>query len=485
MRNLLYQKGFNMAIIRMIIAGNLLKSLVVLCFSVLLGGVVCSAPGYCKSLAESKPNVIMLLLDTVRADHLGIHGYKFDTSKNLDALAADSIVYDNCISSAPWTAPSMGTILTSRHPHEHHCGERIKGEPWRGNPETMGKIRDNLPTIATILDSHGFESHVVLANPVLKEFGLFDSFMSIDDAPGKDSLVNCRRADSVTDSAIDWLANQQNDTPFLLVVHYIDPHAPYDPVVPPDNKTIEHYSKSFGVSLKRAKAIAYYDYEIRFMDAQIGRLLAFLKGKRAYDESLIVTVADHGEEFWDHFVNEEKIFGPTVVCGNQHGETLFQELLHVPLFIKFPHNEGAGQRISRLVGSIDVMPTVLEYLSLTQPKEVRGVVLPRQNEEASGKRMVFSEYLANLQEQKSVTWQSGPTLFKLILGMESKKKRWFNLVMDPAELSPKTEVPMDEENRQISEALARFVTPPNGNASKRKVISDKAIKSLKTLGYMK
>lgn len=460
---------------------------VVLLFSLVVSDlVICVIPGHCLTTDATKPNIILLMLDTVRADHLGTYGYKKQTSQSLDGLAADSVIYENCISSAPWTAPSMGTILTSRHPNEHHCGERITGEAWKGNPKTMGKIRDDLPTMAGLLNKAGFQTHVVLANPVLTEFGIFDSFQSCDSQPGNDSLHNCRRAGSVTDAAIQWLDEKKSDAPFFLMVHYIDPHAPYDPPLPPDMETLDNYANSLAVSKERAKAIAYYDYEIRHMDEQIGRFLGFLKKKSLYDNTMIITVSDHGDDLWDHFVNEEKYLAPTIVCGNQHGETLFQELIHVPLFVKFPQKEGAGGRVSSLVGSIDILPTVLRYFDLAPLQESRGVILPQQDDaKRDGGRMVFSEYLANLQELKSVTFQSGQNYSKLIVGAKTKKKRWFDLLKDSAELLPETEVPITAEREKIDDALGKFVKMSEGEGGNRKIISDKAIKSLKTLGYMK
>lgn len=434
-----------------------------------------------RTAGDPPPNVLLIVLDTVRADHLGLYGYSRSTSPHLDALGAKSEVYERAISSSPWTLPSLGSILTSTHPHEHHCGARTQGEDWNGkNISAMGKLATSIPSLPELLNHRGYFCHIILANPIISSFGVTRGFQTSDVRVGGDSLPNCRRARAVTDAAIEWLDGAAEKTPFFALVHYIDPHAPYDPVQRPSEATVADYARQTGMSLPRARAIAFYDAEIREVDTQIGRLLEYLKGQGLYEDMVIIVTADHGEELWDHS-EEELRRGPTVVCSKQHGHSVFQELLHVPLIIKSPGGHAAGLREKTLVGTIDIMPTVLSLAGTVAPATIRGVPLGRAHgHEINDARVVLAEHLAFFAERKALLRND----FKLVRNAQTTEEAFFDLRRDPGERTP-LEVNPNQEIRQLMRDLlqeAMYMEQLPGDQPE--TIDDETTQQLKALGYI-
>ena len=277
------------------------RHLAVICTWILLAfstALVACPPGE-QATPQRKPNIILIVLDTVRADHLGSYGYSWDTSPNLDALARDGVVFERTISPSPWTIPAIGSILTSTYPSEHHAGERpseaVTDVKNNVNWSALGKMDPTLPTIASLLDEHGWTTHAILASPWIRGFGLFpETYDQVDDAPG-DDFAGLSRAAKITDAAVQVIETAR-DGPVFLVVHYIDPHAPYDPTSAVLDDDVQQYSQREMLSPSRSRAIANYDQEIRDMDNEIGRLLDSLRTKHHYADSLIIVIADHGEE---------------------------------------------------------------------------------------------------------------------------------------------------------------------------------------------
>ena len=295
------------------------------------------------SLASfAKPvNIILITLDTTRADRMGFLGSKRGLTPNLDSLAQQSAVFARAYSQVPLTTPSHATMLTGTYPQFNHVSDL-------GSP--LGK---DLPYLPDILRQHGYRTAAFVGSQVLDPKSAaapgFDRGFEIYDAPfhirgqGEDRYDTVeRKGMKVVDSALTWL-NQHPQGPFFLWLHFYDPHDPYDPPPP----------------FRAQYAASPYDGEIAYVDSAIGKLLAALRSHGLYDQSLIVVVADHGEGFGEH-------------GERSHGLFLYDETLHVPLLIKLPGTSSVPPRIESRVGLVDIAPTLLQEVGIVAPAAMQG-----------------------------------------------------------------------------------------------------------------
>jgi len=312
---------------------------------------------------EQAPLAIIYLVDTLRADHTGVYGYPRKTTPELDAFAKDAVVFERAIAHASWTKPSVASILTSRLPAQHRAVQ----------------LRDALdpsnPTVARRLAERGFSTGAAMANSVIYDAESafdpgFESFAGLH--TGDDRRSKLVGADVVVDAALEFLRARRG-LPTFLYVHTMDPHVPYAPPAPFDRMfeplpTPEHPAQDprtdYKEPLDRERMIGQYDGDIAFGDREFGRFLRALKASDQYQDALIVFVADHGEEFHDHGLW-------------LHGRSLYDELIHVPLVVKFPGNAWAGRRVAEQVQGLDVVPTVLEALRQPLASDLGGVPLQR------------------------------------------------------------------------------------------------------------
>ena len=298
------------------------------------------------SLASfAKPvNIILITLDTTRADRMGFLGSKRGLTPNLDFLAGQAAVFARAYSQVPLTTPSHATILTGTYPQFNHVSDL-------GSP-----LAKDLPYLPDILRQHGYRTAAFVGSQVLdpksaaapgfdRGFETYDAPFHIR-GPGEDRYHSVeRRGMTVVDSALGWL-NQHPQGPFFLWLHFYDPHDPYDP--PPPFKA--QYSASP------------YDGEIAYVDSAIGKLLTTLRSRGLYDQTLIVVVADHGEAFGEH--------------GEwSHGLFLYDETIHVPLVIKLPATGSIHSLIEARVGLIDIAPTLLQKVGIVAPAAMQGTSL--------------------------------------------------------------------------------------------------------------
>lgn len=306
------------------------------CLALLLVLAGCAPP-------EPKPNVLLITLDTTRADRLGCYGYDKDTTPRLDALAARGLLFESAISQAAVTPVSHASILTGLNPYSH--GLRVLHGAYEN------RLADRHVTLAEILREEGWETAAfVSAFPVTEAFGLHQGYDTFDAdflVEGTDALrgergevntgQNQRRGDETTDLALEWL--EAREAPFHLWLHYFDPHD--DKVIPPD----EVMAKYGGLPREtRARLLRLYDIEVEFMDAQVGRVLEALDRRGELENTLIVVVSDHGEGLGDH-------------DWWTHG-VLYQEQVRVPLILAGP-GIPAGRRSDALVSTTDIVPTLL------------------------------------------------------------------------------------------------------------------------------
>jgi len=278
--------------------------------------------------------IILISVDTLRADHLPIYGYKDVATPVVDSLAADGLTFDQAWAHSPQTLPSHASIFTGLLPFEH------------GVRDNMGfQLKPGTPTLASRLRDRGFASGGFVSAYVLRnETGVGQGFAVYDDklpsASPEVAIGDVQRdgADTVT-AALSWLGAQTSSR-FFLFLHLYEPHTPY---TPPD----------------RFKRFKPYDGEIAYSDELIGRLLGALKARRLYDNALIVFLSDHGEGLGDHGEME-------------HGLFLYRETIRVPLVIKLPGNLRAGRRIMAPVQHIDLVPTILDLVRAPRDTNTRG-----------------------------------------------------------------------------------------------------------------
>ena len=329
------------------------------------------------TVSRKAPLAIVYLVDTLRADHTGVYGYERQTTPELDAFARDAVVFETAVVHASWTKPSVASILTSHLPGQHRAVQ----------------LRDPLDpsqvTIAQRLDAQGFATGAAIANSVIygaesafdRGFDLFAGLHGDDDTRSK--LVG---ADVVVDQALAFLRSRRG-LPTFLYVHTMDPHVPYAPPAPFDRMFEPHASEAhpardprtdYKEPLDRERMIAQYDGDIAFGDREFGRFVRELKTFGLYDDALVVFLADHGEEFQDHGLW-------------LHGRSLFDELIRVPLVVKFPGNRSAGTRVARQVQGIDVAPTVLEAMKLALSPDLAGRPLQRALERDEAPRPALAE----------------------------------------------------------------------------------------------
>jgi arylsulfatase A-like enzyme len=384
------------------------------------------------------PNVIVIVVDTLRGDHIGFHGYFRPTSPSIDRFAEDSIVFPNAQCQAPWTTASVGSLLTSRYPEE--LGLRDSIHPARTD--------DRFLFLAEIFKDNGYRTHAVVSHTYIgTPLGFAQGFDTFDEenAQGHAHISS----PSLTEKAIVFLDSNEEE-PFFLFLHYFDPHFAYVlhssfdyypdykgpiPSGMPYRDLVRFIPEMSEEDIDYVRAL--YDSEIRFTDEHIGELLNALKAHGLYDDSLIVFTADHGEAFLDR---EDKKIG--------HERTLYQELIRVPLMIK-PAGNSPRIVVDQHVGLVDLVPTLLAHIGLSAPKNYRldGRVLPLSDAEALSKmepQPVFSETKARGRWMQSVTWDH----WKLIYNRKFDIPMLFNLAEDPGETSA-----VNEEHPEIFENL--------------------------------
>jgi len=309
-----------------------------------LGGNQPDTPKPDAPQAPSYPNIILITIDTTRADRMGFLGSRRGLTPHLDEVARQSAVFTRAYSQAPFTPTSHATVLTGTYPQYHQVL----------NWGTL--LRKDIPYMPDILKAHGYTTAAFVGSIALdpgwavpgfeRGFDTYDSHYSREGySPKTRYQTTERRGGEVVARALAWLSQHQQG-PFFLWVHLFDPHEPYDPPEP----------------YKTRYAKAPYDGEIAYVDSALGKFFSQLKASGLYDGALIAMTADHGESLGAH-------------GEDQHGIFVYDETIHVPLFIKLPHGQAAGKRVEDTVELADIMPTLLETAGIEVPKEVQGTSL--------------------------------------------------------------------------------------------------------------
>ncbi len=303
-----------------------------------------------------RPNVVVYLIDALRADHLGCYGYDRPVSPHIDRFAERAILFERAQAQTSWTRASVASVFTGLMPQVHSANDDDDA------------LSASVMTIAEYLQAAGFQTGGFSSNG--------NAGPNVGFAQGFDIFRNLGpvRSEEINEEASSWLDALDDKRPFFLWVHTVDPHAPYSP--PEDLRrrfapavtgrnlgSIAHIeSLTQHPDRLSAKLIAdmvsLYDAEIAANDRSFGALLSDLHDLGLFDDTLIIVVSDHGEEFYDH-------------GGWTHGKTLYSEQLDIPLIVKLP-GTSAGQRISQVVQHVDILPTILEFVGLEEPGGIQG-----------------------------------------------------------------------------------------------------------------
>ena len=414
----------------------------------------------CCAAAPAVPtNVLLLSVDTLRADHLGCYSYDRPTSPTLDALAAQSLLFEDAVCEIPLTNPSMGSMLSSRYP-------RMNGTTRNGLP-----MPAEVPLVQEVFQQNGYHTLCVTSNWTLKRklSGLDRGFDVYDDNFHKKRwgfIKPERPGEEVTELAIQALTSRPQDKPFFAWVHYSDPHAPY-------KLHADHQPAGKG-GLRRSKAEkvkARYDSEIAFTDAQIARLLQALP-----ENTAILFVGDHGESLYDHGY-----------LG--HGRRIHQPGLHIPLFVRAESVSAA--RSAFPARGLDVGPTLLGLAGLPRPEGMLGLDLLHDTTLPTHRARVVETYggaVPNVPGARAVMGDAGPMLQGVIadrwkLVVEGRQTELYHLEVDKEELNDlsASEPERVKALREILDAWNNSIT--RGEASAQ-TLTQEDIQALESLGYV-
>ncbi len=414
---------------------------------------VSRAPAVTASGAASGYNVLLITLDTTRADRLGCYGASGDPTPRLDALAKRGVRFEHAITVAPITLPSHSTILTGLYPPNH--GVRDNGE---------FPLDPSHATLAELLGAQGYDTAAFVSAFVLDgRFGLRQGFDHYDDRVGPPAglaqSVEDRSASEVTDAAVSWLAGRGGpDRPFFAWVHYFDPHIPY--------AAPEPFRSRF--------AREPYTAEIAYMDSEVDRLMRAVEDQGLSDRTLVVVVADHGESLGEHGESTHAMF-------------VYESTMRVPLIVSNPGLFGGGPRVdASLVSVVDIFPTVLELVGAPEIPEHDGRSLF--DPTPAPQRQVYIETLAPyLDHGWSGLFGLRDGEHKLIL---APRPEFYDLVGDPQEATnlyddppPSARRALKKMESDLGEMLAAW---PDAEtvAAGAQPLDRQAMEKLESLGYV-
>ena len=432
------------------------------------------------SIHQSPNGIILISLDTLRADHLGCYGYQRDTSPSIDAFAKKNIVFENAVVQSPWTLPSHVSIMTSLYPISHGV--------YRDSP----MLAEGNVTLAELLQEAGYQTAAFTDGGWMgKEFGLQQGFDLFDDQGGGFTKI--------IPKVKGWL-KKNGSKPFFLFIHSYDIHSPYNPPLPynsffhkfsytghlvPSNNNLllANRNKLVISDADLQHFIALYDGGIRYTDEKINDFLSYLRDSNLKDQSLIIITSDHGEEFKEH----EKFL---------HGQLYFKPNLHVPLIMHIPDYPKKAIRIKELVRSIDLLPTILDSASLPSNPNAQGRSLFPLIKRQQSFFNRFLWHLKHLFEPDSNTSlaevkYSNVHYWSLITNdgyqgisaLDSDSIQLYNLTVDPLANNDISELHDDISEKLLNQLKMFYETKPN-NTPLLIDLDEQIRAQLKELGYV-
>lgn len=403
-------------------------------------------------------SIILITLDTTRADRMGFLGSERGLTPNLDVLAKQSVVFAKAYAQVPLTTPSHAALLTGTYPQYSHLEDL--GAP----------LRPEVPYLPDLLHKHGYHTAAFMGAYILDPAGAapgFERGFDVYDAnfhqrkPGEDRYKSVeRRAEEVANRALGWLSRHQQ-RPFFIWLHFYDAHDPYDPPEP----------------FKAHYASAPYDGEIAYTDSIVGSLVEVLRKHGLYQNSVIAIAADHGEAFGEH--GEER-----------HGMFLYDETIHVPLLLKLPAGRLGGKRVDERVALAEVAPTLLEAAGIPVPPKMQakslfrlidGVESAADDKGKASERPIYSETnyahrAFGWSELRS--WRTGKYLY-----VQAPKRELYDQSSDPD--SAKNLAPVSKAVADTLESqLADFQQKTSSARTEPTKMDPTQVEKLRALGYL-
>ncbi|MCL6583984.1 MAG: tetratricopeptide repeat protein [bacterium] len=397
-------------------------------------------------------NILLISIDTLRADHLGCYGYKEIQTPVIDQVAREGALFSHCYTPTPVTLPSHLSIMTGLYPLSH--GVRNNGTFVAG-PE--------LVTLAEVLKERGYQTAAFVGSFVLdRRFGLDQGFDTFDDYMNKDQeatllLYNERKAEDVVSGAEKWLRTNGRNKPFFLWVHCFDPHAPYEPPQP--------FATKYKDNL--------YDGEIAYTDQMLGKLISCLKEMNIWDQTLLILTADHGEGLGEHNEKTHAIF-------------IYDSTLRVPLIFRHPGLIPQNVEISQEVTLLDIFPTVLELAGVKKEIDIHGKSLMGLMTGKENKPLREEFFCETYYPLYNHGWSPLEGLrTKEWVYIRAPKPELYNMIEDRGQvknLYPSHRQKAEELDKQM-EALKRRIA--RGKVESKKMVMDQeTAQRLRSLGYV-
>ncbi len=428
---------------------------------------VCAAP--------EKRNVILITIETLRADHVSCYGYHRTTTPYIDSLARDGVLFKNAISPSSWTPPAMASMMTSLYPMSHGVTSGIIAD---GEAFEQEVLDDGFSTLAESLRQEGYTTFGAVSNVHLQgDLGFSQGF----------DYYYCRLLDdaaTLNERVLSWKNVLKESDPFFLWVHYFDPHDPYfqrdpwfdeyasgrcRPAEGPYTEWMLPLQQNVDVFKKNTAALQClidgYDSEINYVDAHIQKLI---HGLELDDPCLLIVTSDHGEEFL-----ERGYLG--------HGQSVKQELVHVPLIVRMPGAGHRGKVVERFVSTLDIMPTVLGVLGIENPSGIAGSDLFGNGGLAQARESAVYSDVSKWYVIKAVLHDG----FKYIYNYCRKQEELYDLEKDPYEKI--NLVPYRPELAgQLQQLLGEWVhsVPKAQKVEKKAAASQADLEKLRALGYI-
>jgi arylsulfatase A-like enzyme len=437
--------------------------------------------------AGERPSFIVLLVDTLRADYLGSYGFEGSVSPNLDRLAAESVLFERCFSSAPWTKPSIATLFTSLPPAVHGVTGMGKAK-WSGEGAVTQVLPQDAETLAERFQEAGYRTAAFVANPLISPRHGYSQ--------GFEVFKRIKDTSRLLDAARGWLAeNGGGREPFVLYLHVMDVHGPYDApredfeaalreidpgesraLTEADYAQIPKYMRGipFASDEERYQLKSWrarYAAGIRRLDRTLGPFLDELRSSGVLDRAHFVLTSDHGEELLEH-------------GGWNHGHNLYDHQLHVPLFIRLPLAQEAGRRVPALVSLMDVLPTLAALGGIEAPAGILGRDFAAALRGAPPPRVtaVFAEGVNGNPRMSGVRTLSQ----KLIWDEKRGELQLYDLASDPEECRN-----LSSEDRASVARLESYLESQRSRNAARGVLTPETMsidgeleKQLKALGYV-
>jgi len=438
----------------------------------------------CSGVPPHRPDLILITVDTLRADRLGLAGYPRGTTPHIDAFFADGAIYERSYSTSAHTSPSVVSLLTGLQPRGH--GVRLLYQ----------LVGQDIPLVPDLLppdyQTAAFVSNTVLTDEALgiaSRFGHYDDFVD-EREPAR--LIFERGASRTTDAVLDWIRTKAKPArPLFLWVHYIDPHGPYAPPEawrdrfrrdeqrPIDPDRVPNSQREPGVT-DGFEYAARYDAEIGYLDEQVGRLLAGLAEQRGAEDALVLLTADHGESMMEHD------------AWFTHGYHVYEEIVRVPLMLRGPGVERGVHDVP--VSGVDITPTLLLAAGVSPPPGTSGVDL-RLPGKIPEDRIILASGGGRKQHWMAAIRDHDKAMILVDPTGNVRASRRYDLAKDPLELEALPVESNDRLVRQLRELAASDPDPgglprefsggsalPGPKVAPR--ISAEAAERLRALGYM-